>query len=548
MEAVIAAVLRPYVDRVILGNDLMESTLIPIYIVLFTAVQGLCIFFAAYVNALVGNRISFTVKRQLFHKLLSLDADFFDRTDSGQVIMRFSHDADVAFANLINNGKFFLIRLFSSIGLTAVLLYNSSSLAIIALFIVAVAFFPLRMVRKKLRALTSKNEFSGASATVFYNETTMGNRTIIAYGLQQHQESRFNRLMDDMFRMSMRIVGHSNWISPVMHFIVSIGLALVLGLGGWLVVHGHMTGGSFASFIAALLLLYTPIKGIGNNLTAMQGALLAIGRIRDIMGTVPKIPNDFTDKSEPLNISGEIRFRDVHFAYQPQRPVLQGIDFTIPAGKTVGIVGNSGSGKSSLVYLLARLYDVCLGSIEVDGKDIRTVALAHLRQSMAMVFQDNFLFCGTIRENILLGNSKATEGELQHAVHAAYLGDFIATLPLGLDTPVGERGTLLSGGQRQRISIARAILRNSPIVILDEATSALDNQSEAIVQKALDNLTAGKTVLIIAHRLSTLAKADFIVVIEDGRVVESGTEEELLQISDGTFARLHWAQFTGNEQ
>jgi subfamily B ATP-binding cassette protein MsbA len=548
MEAAVAAFLRPYVDRVILGRDMLVSALIPVLIVAFTGLQSALTFLTSYINAWVGNRTASAVKRQLFHKLLTLDAAFFDGMDTGKIFMRFGHDADVAFTNLINNGKFFLIRLFSSVGLAGVLIYNSPSLAVIALFVGAVAFFPLRVVRKKIRAMTTKNEYSGAAATVFYNETALGNRTLIAYGLRQHQESRFNRLMDDMLRVSTRIAGHSNWISPAMHFIVSIGLAFVLAFGGWLVSSGRMTGGSFASFIAALLLLYTPVKGIGNNLTAMQGALLAIERIREIMHIEPKIPDAPAEVGKSLEVTSEIRFQNVHFAYQPKQPVLRGINFTIPAGKTVGIVGNSGSGKSSLVHLLARLYDVTGGSIKIDGRDIRKIPPADLRRSMALVFQDNFLFSGTIRENIRLGNPDATEEALQRAVDAAYLREFVETLPNQLDTEVGERGVLLSGGQKQRIAIARAILRDAPIVILDEATSALDNQSAAIVQKALDNLTRNKTVLIVAHRLFSMGKVDFIVALKDGRIAESGTEEELLRVPHGIYAQLHRAQFAAGKK
>jgi subfamily B ATP-binding cassette protein MsbA len=545
MEAATAAFLRPYVDRVILGRDMLVSALIPILIVAFTGLQSVLTFLTSYINAWVGARTASAVKRQLFRKLLMLDAAFFDGMDTGKVFMRFGHDADVAFTSLINNGKFFLIRLFSSIGLAGVLVYNSPALAVIALFVGAIAFFPLRVVRKKIRAMTTKNEYSGAAATVFYNETALGNRTIIAYGLQRYQEIRFNRLMDDMLHVSTRLAGHSNWISPAMHFIVSIGLAFVLAFGGWLISNGHMTGGSFASFIAALLLLYTPFKSIGNNLTAMQGALLAIERIREIMHLEPKIPSVPPAGGKPIEINSEIRFRNVYFAYYPKQPVLRGVNFTISAGETVGIVGSSGSGKSSLVHLLARLYDVTRGSIEIDGRDIREIQPGNLRRSMALVFQDNFLFSGTIRENIFLGNPDASEEAFQHAVDAAYLREFIQTLPNQLDTEVGERGVLLSGGQKQRIAIARAILRDAPIVILDEATSALDNQSTAIVQKALNNLTKNKTVLIVAHQLSSIGKVDFIIALKNGQMVESGTAEELRQIPNGIYAQLYRAQFAG---
>lgn len=543
LDAAVAAFLRPYMDQVVLGKSAAWSAFIPILIILFTVVQGSFTYSSAYVNAWVGNKIAFQIKRQLYRQLLTFDVSYFDRTDSGTVLLRFSHDAEIASAGLINNVRFFLTRLFSTISLMVVMFYNSWWLALIAISVVAIAFYPLKIARRKMRMLQTKSEFSGAGATTIYNETYSGNRTISAYNLQRQQEKKFNHVMDDMFRTSMRITRHTNWLSPVMHIIVSFGLAFVLGLGGWLVINNHMTGGSFTAFIAALLMMYTPIKSIGNNVVGIQASLLAIERIYEIMHWTPLIPNTFDEGIRPLAIKNGIHFDNISFEYRPDMPVLKGINFEIPMGQSVGIVGNSGGGKTSLIHLLARLYDVNSGAIRIDGKDIREIPLAQLRQSIAMVFQDNFLFSGSIRENILLGNPDANGAELNAAVENAYLSHFIDTLPQGIDTQVGERGILLSGGQKQRVAIARAMIRNAPIIILDEATSALDNQSEAIVQKALDNLIDGKTVLIIAHRLSTLRNTNCIFVLEAGQIIESGTQRDLLSHSGGAFSCLYNAQF-----
>lgn len=542
LDAAIAAFLRPYMDRVLLAKDPDYSLLIPILIVVFTCVQGTFIFCSAYVNAWVGNRVSFNLRRTLFSKLLTLDAAYFDRTDSGKILLRFSTDAATASAGLVNNLRFFLTRLVSTISLAAVLFYNSWWLTVLALTVVVLAICPLQLVRKKMRLLNSKNEFSGATASTIYNETFAGNRTIFAYNMQNRQKEKFNQLMDEMFSISMRIVRHSNWLSPVMHLIVSIGLAFVLALGGWLVIGGHMTGGSFASFIAALLMMYTPLKSIGNNMAAIQNSLLALDRIQEILLLEPEItPLPGPTDGEPRVEQG-LEFSHVTFAYEADRPVLRDISFSIAAGETVGIVGNSGGGKTSLVHLLLRLYDVTEGVIKLGGIDIRQLPLKNLRQQIAIVFQDNYLFSGTLRENILIGNQEASEDEVRQALRGAYLEDFVAQLPMGLDTPVGERGVLLSGGQKQRVAIARALLKNAPVVILDEATSALDNRAEALIQNALDNLTRGKTVLIIAHRLSTLKNAHKIFVLSQGQIVESGNRDELLQIANGEFRRLYEAQ------
>ncbi|MDR1438338.1 MAG: ABC transporter ATP-binding protein/permease [Puniceicoccales bacterium] len=547
MDAIIAAFLRPYVDQVILGHNFANSLFIPTCIILFSLAQGLCIYFSAYANAWVGNRVTLDAKKELFHKLLSMDVCFFDRSDSGTIALHFNQDAETGFKNLMGNGKAFITRIFSSIGLTVVLFINSWKLAFLALLTVIFIYFPIRIVRKKMRFLTKKNDHSGASATVFYNEVCQGNRTIISYGLQANRERHFHGLLNEIFAVSMRMTRHSNWLSPVMHFIVAIGLSLVLLLGGWLVQSGHMSSGAFVSFIAALLLMYTPIKNIGNNFVAVQASLVAVERIQETLKMNSTSPAAFEEDAEPICLDSEITFRDVSFEYQPGQPVLKNINFSIPAGKTVGIVGHSGGGKTSLIHLLARLYDVTGGAIEIDGQNIQSIPIARLHRSMAIVFQDNFLFSGTIRENILLGNFKGTEEDVKTAVRLAYLEDFIASLPLGLETPVGERGILLSGGQKQRIAIARAMVRNSPIVILDEATSALDNRSEANIQEALNNLMEDKTVLIIAHRLTTLSRVNFILVLNNCGIAESGTEEELLKNPNGIYAQMHQAQFNKSE-
>ena len=327
-----------------------------------------------------------------------------------------------------------------------------------------------------------------------------------------------------------------------MHIIISVGIGGVIGYGSYLIVNGTITSGNFVSFITALVMLYTPIKGIGKNFNNVQISFLAIERVMDILDMDPAV-KDRADARVLKQIEKGITFDDVTFEYVPGTPVLKNVNLNVRAGSTVAVVGNSGGGKTTLVNLLPRFYDVKSGAVKIDGQDIRSLTMESLRDKIAVVFQDNFLFEGTIRDNITLGKENASDEEISAALKMAYLDDFVAGLQNGVDTEIGERAALLSGGQRQRLAIARAFIKNAPIVILDEATSALDNKSEAVVQKAIDNLMQDRTVFVIAHRLSTVQNADKIVVVNDGRIVEEGTHEELLAIDNGAYKALYNAQF-----
>jgi len=367
-----------------------------------------------------------------------------------------------------------------------------------------------------------------------------------AYSLQEHQKQAFANQIKKSFDVAISLTKRSAWMSPIMYFIASIGIACVLNYGTQLIMAGEMTAGSFASFVTSLLLLYKPMKTLGGTLTSIQAVFVSFGRVFELFDIKPSI----TDKKDAIEINdlkSSIDFENVCFEYEKDRPVLNNINLHVNKGETIALVGNSGGGKSTLVNLLPRFYDVISGSIKFDGVDIRDISLNSLRHNMSIVFQDNFLFTGSIRDNILLGNPDATESEIMSAIRSAHLEDVIEALPDGLDTILGERGTSLSGGQRQRVAIARAMVRQSPIVILDEATSALDNKSEAVVQKALDALIQNKTVFVIAHRLSTIRNADKIAVINEGHLVELGTHDELLNIENGQYKMLYEMQFRKQE-
>ena len=527
MDAVIAWALKPYMDVMMIEKN-TNTMWIPLVIILFSALQGVLTFAANFTNTWVGNRIASDVKISLFEKLMKFEASFFDTTTSGNVMMRFNNDVDAACSGLLSNIKQFSTRFFSSISLIVVLFG---------------ALFPLTRVRKRIKDINKKTVFTSAEVVTHYNESFCGNRIISSYNLYDYQNSRFDDTLRRVFKLGMKMVQRTGMLSPLMHFVVSLGIALVIWVGSYLIVHHQITAGNFVSFVAALILLYNPIKGIGNNFNNVQIALMAMERVFELLQQAPKII-DKPNAKELKEINHGISYKNVNFEYVAGKPVLKNINLDIKKGQTIALVGNSGGGKTTMVNLLPRFYDVTSGQILIDGTDIRDYSLYSLRDKIAVVFQDNFLFSGTIRDNILLGNEGAGDKEIEYAVSCACLTDFIKELPKGLDTQIGERGVLLSGGQKQRIAIARAFIKNAPIVILDEATSALDNKSEAIVQQAIDNLMADRTVFVIAHRLSTVHNADKIVVVNYGKIVETGTHKELIAKPDSIYASLYQAQLS----
>jgi subfamily B ATP-binding cassette protein MsbA len=383
----------------------------------------------------------------------------------------------------------------------------------------------------------------GGDITTNFNETYSGNKIITAYNLDDYQQEKFITNINDMFNVNMSLVKRSAWMSPIMYLIASTGVAFVFGFGTYLVISDQMTGGGLASFITSLLLLYKPIKTMGNTLTGLQTLFVALGRTFELFDMYPEI-KDKEDAITLETVSQGISFEDVCFEYVDDVPVLTDINLNVRVGETLALVGNSGGGKSTIANLIPRFYDINSGHIKLDGIDIRDITLKSLRENIAIVFQDNFLFSGTIKENLLIGNAGASDADIERVVKAAHLDEFLNEMRDGIDTVIGERGTSLSGGQRQRIAIARAMLKNAPIVILDEATSALDNKSEAVVQKALENLIQNKTVFVIAHRLSTIKNADRIAVINEGQLAELGTHDELIAIPNGKYRLLYDMQFT----
>lgn len=541
LDAAVAAFLKPITDDLLVARDPQLSSWLPFIILAFTLIQGGFSYAAGYVNAWVGSKISMGVTKSLYDKLLTMDSSYYDKNISGEIIFRYSGDPGLATGGLVSNLKLLLTKLFSTIALVVVMVYNSWELTIISLGVFALAIYPVKLVKNKIKSLTLESVAISTKFITLYNETFNGSKIIKAYTLEDEFKQKFDRTQDYIFRLGIKMTQGSGWLSPLLHFIGSIGLALVLGLGTHFIINQTITPGNFIAFIGAMLMLYRPLKSIGGNYVRVQQSFLAIDRIFEILNTKPPITSN-SGSVELAEISSDIEFKNIDFGYTPDVPVLKDVSFKIKVGQTVALVGNSGGGKTTIGSLLPRLYDVNSGQIMIDGRDIRDYTIKSLRQNIAMVFQDNFLFSGTLRENLAFGGLNVTENQMWEALANANLDEFVHSTELGLDTVIGERGVLLSGGQKQRVAIARAFIKNAPLVILDEATSALDNKSEKVVQEALDRLMKNRTVIVIAHRLSTVQNADNILVINDGRIIEQGCHEELLA-RRGAYYGLYSTQF-----
>lgn len=551
LDAVTAFAIQPYLDRVINAPASPErdlyAILIPFAIIAFALLQGVIKYINVYLTSWTMTKITNYLRVKVYEKLLSLNTRFYDVNSSGMILSRFFSDPSSSASTILDQLKTILTTGVGSIALVCVLLYNSWKLALVGIVVMSAAILPAMFLRKRILRTSNASVVVSGDMSTNYFETCGGNKTITAYNLAKRQYTTFLTQIEELFDLQMSLTKRVALASPLMFFIASIGFAVVLWYGNHLILTGQMSIGKFASFLAALILLYKPMKNLGDTLTAIQQFFVSLCRVFELFDLVPEIQ----EKPNAVDIKGinnSVEFENVNFEYVKGLPVIKNLSLSVKKGETLAIVGNSGGGKTTLVNLLPRFYDVCGGSIKIDGKDIREYKLESLRNIMAIVFQDNFIFMGTIKENILMGNPNATEEELQQVVKYAHLDEFIDSLPDGLNTVVGERGTSLSGGQRQRVAIARAMIKKTDIVILDEATSALDNESEAIVQSALDNLMKDKTVFVIAHRLSTIQNADRIAVINEGELVELGTHDELMNIENGEYKHLYDMQFRKQEE
>jgi subfamily B ATP-binding cassette protein MsbA len=475
-----------------------------------------------------------------------LPLNFYDQNSTGELMSRITNDVNSVQQTVSSVITSTIRDLFTIIGLVAVIVYRDWFLAIFALLVFPLCVIPLIRFGQRIRKISTRSQETVARLNNILHETFTGVRIIKGFCREEEEAARFAREANILFGLRLRDLAIRAVSSPAMEILGGIGIAAIIYYAGEQVVNGLSTPGFFFSFLAALLMLYEPLKRLSNINNDIQNGLAAGQRIYAILDTPAENTNAPALRAHPPSVKKDIEFRDLYFSYTGGRAVLQGISLTVPAGSIMALVGPSGGGKTTLVNLLPRFYELDAGAILIDGEDIRHFSLRDLRSQIAIVTQQTFWFNDTVRANISYARPEASEEEILEVSAAAYASEFISRLPKGLDSVIGEAGVLLSGGERQRLSIARALLANRPILILDEATSSLDTHSEMFVQKALENLMKNRTTLVIAHRLSTVRKADRIAVINEGRIMETGRHEQLLA-KGGLYKSLHDMQFQLDE-
>ncbi|MBU6454811.1 MAG: ATP-binding cassette domain-containing protein [Cyanobacteria bacterium REEB67] len=515
---------------------------VPVAVIAIVTLSGLFRFIESYNIRHVGAAAIRDMRNELFSHLQQQPLLYYQNQSSGILIGRLINDVAIIEAAITQAFQSLISRTITVVSLVAVIFMQSWSLTLIAVSILSLIVVPVSIFGKKIRKSSRGGQEAIGNLVSVISESIQGAKVVQSFNLENYQVNRFKETNQTFFYNTIKAIKSESVLSPILAFISSLGIAAVIYVAGTMVVKHQMTLGSLTTFVISLLLLYSPIKNIGRINGIVQPALAAATRVFEVLDK----KSDLTNCANPIELKAgthRIKFDHVYFQYpNNDNMVLRDISLDVEPGKMIALVGLSGSGKSTMANLVPRFFDVTAGSIYIDGINIKELELTSLREQIAVVTQDNFLFNTTVAENIRLGNLKATKEEVEEAAKAAFCHDFIMELPEKYETMIGERGVRLSGGQQQRLAIARAFLKNAPLIIMDEATSSLDNESEAMVQEALNKLMEGRTVIVIAHRLSTVRHADQIYVLDHGQVLETGTHTELIS-QDATYARLIRAQF-----
>jgi subfamily B ATP-binding cassette protein MsbA len=544
LTALLAYLVKPVLDEVFFAKRADMLYLLPILVVILYFVKGVMTYTHQYQMSYIGNGTINRLRDDLFAHIQRQSLSFFDHQPSGELMSRVAYDVNMLQESVTKVVTGFFKDAFTAAGLTTIIFYREWRLALMALVAFPLAALVIVRVGKRLRRISIITQEAMARLYTILQESIAGQRIVKAFVREDYESQRFARQNLAYFQARVRQTATRELTPPTMELLGALGMAGIIFYGGYNVIQGTSTPGTFFSFLAALLMLYQPIKGLSGVHNTIQEGLAAAQRVFGLLDLEPAIKD--RPGAEPLPpISREIVYQGVSFTYD-DRPVLQDINLTVRRGEMLALVGPSGAGKTTLLNLLPRFYEVSRGAILIDGRDLREVTLTSLRSQIGLVTQQTILFNDTVRYNVAYGRIEAGEGEIINALKAAYAYDFVQKLPQGLDTMIGEQGVRLSGGERQRLAIARALLKDPPILILDEATSSLDSEAEREVQQALDRLIKGRTTLVIAHRLSTVRNADRIIVLADGKIAEAGPHPELMQ-QDGLYKRLYEMQFREEE-
>jgi len=541
MIALQTYLIKPILDKVIIGKDIKLGLLLPPALIIVSILKGITWYARDYFMGYVGQKVVNDIRDRLYSHIQTLSFSYFTRTPTGVIISRIINDVNLVQGALTRAPSSLVQGILTMVVLTGYIIYLNWKLAAFSIIVLPFAGFAFSKFSRRFRRVSTQMQEQMGELTTHLHETISGIRIVKAFGMEDYESRRFADRNKGLFNSLMRSIKTSALSHPVMESISMIGTAFVILYALYaILVWNIMTVGDFFSFLGALVFFYRPLKDMNGINNIVQDGIAAAKRIFDVLDTEPEIKNKTGAISVPHDFK-TIEFRDLSFKYEEDY-VLKDINLTVHSGETIAIVGKSGGGKTTLVNLIPRFYDVTDGAIIIAGLDIRNATIESLRSCTAIVTQQTILFNDTIKNNIAYGHSEITFDSIVSAARAAYADDFIRKLPQGYDTTIGESGVKLSGGQRQRIAIARALLKNAPILILDEATSSLDTESEREVQNALDVLMEGRTSFVIAHRLSTIMNADRIIVLKNGRIVEEGRHENLLR-RGGEYKNLYDQQF-----
>ncbi|OQY02393.1 MAG: ABC transporter permease [Desulfobacteraceae bacterium 4572_130] len=527
--AATAYIIKPMLDDIFINKDKTKLFFIPLVTILIFFLKGGGTYAQEYLMNYVGEEIIREFRNSLYEKIIDLPLSFFHEQKTGTLMSRITNDVNIVKSMVSIAVTSLLKDVFTVIGLIIVILYMDWKLAIGAFAILPMAFYPILIFGRRVRKYSTSYQEAMARLNIFLYETFSGIKILKTFTMEEFEKKRFYIKTHELFKFEMKSAIAKTLSSPVMEFLGGLGIAFVVWFGGSRVVAGISTPGTFFSFLTAVMMIYDPVKRLSRLNSTVQEGLAAINRIFDVVERETHIK----ELKKPILLkenSLKVEFKDVSFAYDlSEKFVLNNINFKVESGNIIAIVGVSGGGKTSLVNLIPRFYDISHGNIFIGDHNIKDIALTSLRQKISIVTQEPILFNETVTDNIRYGRIGASDEDVKIAAKAAYAHDFIEKFPKGYNTFVGELGNRLSGGEKQRLCIARALIKNAPILILDEATSSLDAESEKLVQKALVNLMKGRTTFVIAHRLSTIDHATQIIVLKNGKLIEKGTHNQLMK-------------------